>query len=292
MTIFVEYTTPLQGNRCLLVDPGGRELNTYNYYRKMDILDADLSMSNAVTARKKPSKRATNDEEPGFHFIAYVPIMGSVWKLDGLEKQPTNLGMVQFDVLSCLLMMPKGISDGDWMDVVRPLIEERMQQYEGEQIQFNLLSICRSPLATVPQQLADSFKTLRTIETQLDSIQEEWKHSIDDGELSGDDSHRDDNFGISETMVQTAQPSATIVSLLASPQEMSVEYLLILRHEVLCLQASLRKTYLAELANIQQDHQRAACRRHDYTPLIHTWLKMLASKGVLGELAARVDTRA
>jgi ubiquitin carboxyl-terminal hydrolase L5 len=68
----------------------------------MDILNADLSLLNEVEksrqAKKKPKKKGTkskpkkDEEEPGFHFIAYVPINGVVWRLDGLQRQPVNLG--------------------------------------------------------------------------------------------------------------------------------------------------------------------------------------------------------
>lgn len=62
------------------------------------MLNADLALSNDAQAsryKKKSSqkKRRKDDvEEAGFHFVAYLPIKGSVWKLDGLEQQPTNLG--------------------------------------------------------------------------------------------------------------------------------------------------------------------------------------------------------
>jgi hypothetical protein len=47
--------------------------------------------------RKRPAKKKKADEnEPGFHFIAYVPIDGAVWKLDGLRRQPENLGILLF----------------------------------------------------------------------------------------------------------------------------------------------------------------------------------------------------
>jgi ubiquitin carboxyl-terminal hydrolase L5 len=72
--------------------------------RRMDMLNADLGLQNDFEkwekSRKNPKrKKAPNnnrkkkdEEEPGFHFIAYVPINGSVWRLDGLQRQPVNLG--------------------------------------------------------------------------------------------------------------------------------------------------------------------------------------------------------
>lgn len=66
----------------------------------MDMLNSDLALSHearAVRYKKKSSRRKKNDhedeDEPGFHFVAYAPIKGNVWRLDGLERQPTNLGV-------------------------------------------------------------------------------------------------------------------------------------------------------------------------------------------------------
>lgn len=70
------------------------------------MLNADLALSNeadkwkqAQNARKRKSpkkssakKRKRDEDEPGFHFIAYVPINGVVWRLDGMQRQPVNLG--------------------------------------------------------------------------------------------------------------------------------------------------------------------------------------------------------
>lgn len=67
------------------------------------MLDADLALYNDMQkwerAKRYKRKRVANkkkvnndDNEPGFHFIAYVPVNGVVWKLDGLQRQPHNLG--------------------------------------------------------------------------------------------------------------------------------------------------------------------------------------------------------
>lgn len=66
----------------------------------MDILNEDLSLVNdmkkverAKNTKKKNTRKVKEEEdELGFHFLAYVPINGAVWKLDGLQRQPDNLG--------------------------------------------------------------------------------------------------------------------------------------------------------------------------------------------------------
>lgn len=39
------------------------------------------------------SKKSKQDTEDAYHYIAYVPIGQDVWRLDGLLKQPRNLGI-------------------------------------------------------------------------------------------------------------------------------------------------------------------------------------------------------
>lgn len=48
--------------------------------------------SKAKVTPKPAQKKKQDDTESGFHFIAYVPINGSVWKLDGLRRQPVDIG--------------------------------------------------------------------------------------------------------------------------------------------------------------------------------------------------------
>ena len=63
----------------------------------MDMLDCDMKMrqdfNDAKKRRKRAAAMADDDVEASFHFIAYVPVEGTVWKLDGLERQPQSIGM-------------------------------------------------------------------------------------------------------------------------------------------------------------------------------------------------------
>ena len=62
--------------------------------RKMDMLNTDLLLKNEVTLKANGKNRKANedDNEAGFHFIAFMPINEKLWKLDGLERQPMCLG--------------------------------------------------------------------------------------------------------------------------------------------------------------------------------------------------------
>lgn len=66
------------------------------YSRKMDVLSADLQLKTEIASKKAKSKKKNqlhDDSEAGFHFIAFVHAKDQVWKFDGLERQPQNLGM-------------------------------------------------------------------------------------------------------------------------------------------------------------------------------------------------------
>jgi ubiquitin carboxyl-terminal hydrolase L5 len=61
----------------------------------MDILNSDLQLKMEATSKRSRSGKNRHDEfenDAGFHFIAFVPALGKVWKFDGLERQPQALG--------------------------------------------------------------------------------------------------------------------------------------------------------------------------------------------------------
>ena len=49
-----------------------------------------------------------------FHFVAYVPINGRLYELDGLREGPVDLGKCDRE---------------DWMKTVKPALDKRMQRY-------------------------------------------------------------------------------------------------------------------------------------------------------------------
>lgn len=68
-----------------------------------------------------------NKDEDVFHFIGYIPIDGRLYELDGLKEGPIDLGAIE--------------TSKNWIDVVRPIIEKRMQKYSEGEIHFNLMAI-------------------------------------------------------------------------------------------------------------------------------------------------------
>jgi len=71
--------------------------------------------------------KASSKDEDTYHFVGYVPIDGRLYELDGLKDGPIDLGGIA--------------NDADWIDVVRPIIEKRIQRYSEGEIHFNLMAI-------------------------------------------------------------------------------------------------------------------------------------------------------
>ncbi|KAF7265322.1 hypothetical protein GWI33_021306 [Rhynchophorus ferrugineus] len=87
--------------------------SVHNSFARQHIFEVDSTMA------KK--------EEDAYHFISYVPIDGRLYELDGLKQGPIDLGPIT--------------PDTDWTDVVRPIIEKRIQRYSDGEIHFNLMAI-------------------------------------------------------------------------------------------------------------------------------------------------------
>lgn len=109
-----------------------------DFCQMFDAHNKGLTLSNAAKIRtvhnsfarqtlfELDNKKAAKDEDV-FHFIGYVPIDGRLYELDGLKEGPIDLGVV-----------PIG---EDWLNVVRPIIQKRIDKYSEGEIHFNLMAI-------------------------------------------------------------------------------------------------------------------------------------------------------
>ena len=258
----------------------------------------DLSVLNEVEksrrVRKAPkrkgpkSKPKKDEEESGFHFIAYVPINDAVWRLDGLQRQPVNLG--KFSSISEYQANPlKGEYGDDWMTVARANIYQRIGQYDDDGLQFNLLSVCKSPLSTIPKKLAQSMHSISAVEDQLSTILPGWKEfaEVDVSNLLGDAM---ESIDLPKDLMDNAEsPESTIRKLAEARSDPSV--LLDLHRDWMREQTALRGSYVEEAALIGQENDQAARRKHDYTPMIYNAIKSLAEKGLLKEIVKDIRAK-
>jgi ubiquitin carboxyl-terminal hydrolase L5 len=69
------------------------------------------------------------DKEKGdaFHFVAYTPVNGNVYELDGLRDGPILINTVT--------------ENQNWIDVAKEEIQRRIGQFDNSEINFNLMAI-------------------------------------------------------------------------------------------------------------------------------------------------------
>jgi ubiquitin carboxyl-terminal hydrolase L5 len=104
---------------------------------------------------KRPRKKRKQDEEffedeNGFHFVAYVPAGGGVWRMDGLERLPRKLGAVD---------------DGDsWVAVVLPELQAELESATSCALEYSLLSLT----------VTDDSSSLDAHKVKMDRTRENW----------------------------------------------------------------------------------------------------------------------
>lgn len=108
------------------------------FTQTFDVAMKGLALSNSDTIRGVHNSfarqtlfefdsKVSSKEEDTYHFVGYVPIDGRLYELDGLKDGPIDLGAVP--------------QDTDWINVVRPIIEKRIQKYSEGEIHFNLMAL-------------------------------------------------------------------------------------------------------------------------------------------------------
>ncbi|XGW11254.1 hypothetical protein V3C99_012619 [Haemonchus contortus] len=65
--------------------------------------------------------------EDNYHFITFVPVGNKIYELDGLREFPLEVSVI-----------PEGKT---WMEVISPIITERMRRFNDGDIMFNLMAV-------------------------------------------------------------------------------------------------------------------------------------------------------
>ena len=81
-----------------------------------------------------------NEKEDAYHFIAYIPINGELFELDGLQSLPISHG-------------PVNATDTTWTDRAKEVIEGRIASYGGSEINFNLMAITSDQVKVLQKRL-------------------------------------------------------------------------------------------------------------------------------------------
>ncbi|KAJ5154128.1 uncharacterized protein N7500_009567 [Penicillium coprophilum] len=236
-----------------------------SYARKMDILNSDLQLKTEATTRKKKGQ-AVEESDATFHFIAFMPVMGQLWKFDGLERQPRALG-------EC--------SEDDWLELVKPNLKERMTAYEKEEIEFSILGLVRDPLPDLINDLAVNVRTLEILNQRAISL------CPSSDTLALDETVLGPDLSLSlarEDIDAVVIPQETLNDYQTCSDEQLQGYQQMISRNQRELRARIRE----EQQSHRSDDEYAAGRRFDYGPAVRTWLRRLAQKQELQQLSTLV----
>lgn len=232
----------------------------------MDMRNVDLQLKNEATSRRRTKSTRDDEADAGFHFIAFVPAMGKVWKFDGLERQPQSIG-------DC--------PENDWLDLVRPNILTRMEEYEEDQIEFSILSLGRDPLLGLTEKLAVNVKSLEVVNKRLRDTTNSETAAADDTEdntiLGPDASLSLTREAIDHAEIPADQKEAYES---CSPEELNQ-----FRQKLSEEQQELRAAIREEQQSKNADDDYAAGRRYNYGSTVSKWVSTLARKEVLEDQA-------
>lgn len=259
-----------------------------SWAKKTDMLNQDLKLQqdfkkakrrkSGGTKRKK--KKDEGEDEMAYHFIAYVPIGGRIWKLDGMEQQAEQLEQ-------------GGRGDGDWIDQISSLLSDRMALLIGEDISFNVLAMTKDPLLIVREELAVNINSLYTTDGALD-----WRRVPKEPQLGTPQAGSQILLGPSETFSISRdflQKAGMPDCFKDQSQSTAPDGLLASRKSLISSQVSLRNAYREEEKAQHAERSRAEARRREYGPLVAKWVRYLAqaddpktAKSMLDTLIQRV----
>jgi ubiquitin carboxyl-terminal hydrolase L5 len=245
-----------------------------SFAKKMDMLEADKHLSYKVNRSKRREKdkkarrkstdsAATDDSAEGYednahHFIAFVPVGNKVWKLDGLDAQPTTMGA--FDP-----------SIGEtWLPTVTDTITAIMAAGDDD---YGVIAITQSSLLSLRKEACLAINTIQHIQSRLNNVSSDWKSFISDESPPP----YPQMLGVEDQLLEHAVSDALTATIAAE------QLLDLLNHRSRLLKDlhQIAANIVSEMQTEAEENQKAAQRRFDCGPVIKMWMEMLAGNGYL-----------
>lgn len=248
-----------------------------SFAKKMDMLEADQILANKASRRNHSGDTAADNsdediEDNAHHFIAFLPIDGHVWKLDGLDYQPTNLGTYDTS------------EPESWMCVAANRMAMLMASAGDED--YNILAVVQSPVVALRDDLARSHVKINATERRLSSLDTDWKSFLCSQDADAVTEPLSPTFikslGVSDEQLQAAEEALKDEDL---PEEM--ENLMASREKLIKEQSSTQRQITMAMQDEAEEDEKAKARQHDYGPVIQAWVSMLAENGYMQENLGR-----
>ncbi|KAK9460067.1 ubiquitin carboxyl-terminal hydrolase [Lipomyces oligophaga] len=108
--------------------------NHNKYARAADLRDTEVQNYICMMERKRKRKLYQSEDNDTFHFIAFAPVKGVLWELDGLNSSPSIIGQLS-------------VSDPQifWIQTAMTRIQSKIDQYSSDEIRFSLMSVGQDP---------------------------------------------------------------------------------------------------------------------------------------------------
>jgi hypothetical protein len=215
---------------------------------RKDLLPAAAQEEGKESAAAVAEAQAVDEE--GFHFCAYMPVGDRVWKLDGMDRFPQDMGPIEAGV--------------DWLNIAQPALQERIAQYAAGAIEFNLMAVVHDPMVACTEALAANVKALEATEAKLKGVAEDWRELLDEGEDISKlvDGHKN-RLGMHNADIERVNLTEKDQQALSEAEDLME--LLELRKEIILQQSGLRRACEDEMYNSRSDDSQARTRRQDYT---------------------------
>ena len=233
---------------------------------------ASKSQSRRKGKRKHIKKASSSDVAN--HYIAYVPFGGNLWKLDGLDRHPRNLGPL--------------LGGDSWISTVRDDCLKRINKDPSGK--YSMLAIIEDELPALVKALGSKVNQLNWIESCLTEKRDYWNKHVstnpeDNVSVRDPEPIRfaDSRFNLTREIL--AQDGVQITrEQMHDLAACSEEHLTLLRPEVVMAQLGLR----ALIRPLKEDREEQWIKykdaMFDYGPVIHQWMKFLHENGQLKAL--------
>lgn len=160
-----------------------------------------------------------------------------------------------------------------------------MLQYEEDQLAFNLVALCQSPLQQYATAVASVIANIQFLDAEMAAHYPEYSELIssDSSRLNISDPFLLSEFDISKDRIDKAAAAESFKARISNggfPVKDAYE----LRQQLLTDALASIGEYRAEVLSVAEHKQRVTARKKDYGSVLHTWVSKLAEKGVLEDV--------